>query len=167
MSACTASRRSWRVRKRTSWLVARSMKWWSVVQSALESRRLESVQLHVSFKSPPTFEMPDFERVSFRTQTYAHPRTSSTLLLSANSSVSAWIITRLKDVPSHMLRAVNPTIFAADSRVAVLASPSWHVQVSRTSVCRHLHVHAHVRVDELPHEQTYIPVFPLIMDLTS
>lgn len=146
------------------------MKWWSVVQSAPESRRLAGVQLHVSFKSPPTFETPDFKRVSFRTQTYLRAAANfiyTSALSNFTSSVSESIITRQKDVPSHMLRAVHPTIVAAYSRVSVLASPLWHVQVSRTSVRQHLHVHVHVRVDELLHEQTYIPVFPLNMDLTS
>ena len=140
MSACIASRRSWRVQRRTSWLVARSMKWWSVVQSAPESRRLAGVQSHVSFKSPPTFEMPDFERVSFRTQTYALPRTSSTLLLSPKL-VRVWLdyhAIKRRAIPHAESRLSDHRrcIFTCSSTgITVLACPSEPYICPSTSTC--------------------------------
>lgn len=88
------------------------------------------------------FESPDVERVSFRTQTYAHARTSSTLLPSSNLPtllVRVYVVhhTR-KDVASHMLRAPLALLPSAAALftcfVIVLASPLWHVQVSRTFI---------------------------------
>jgi len=56
-----------------------------VLNERLKVVGVPASQLHVSFKSPVRFEIPDFQRVSFRTKLHAYTRTSSTLLLSTSS----------------------------------------------------------------------------------